>query len=60
MPEVTIKTDEKLLKRLEEAAKRKLTEREIEKQRISFIYSGMPKENGMSKIEIARALKKVS
>lgn len=60
MTEVNIKTNEALLKRLEEAAKRKLTKEEIEKQRISFIYSGMPKESGMSKVDIEKALKKVS
>ncbi|MCH2456710.1 MAG: hypothetical protein MK186_01540 [Henriciella sp.] len=60
MIEVKIKTDETLLRRLESAAKRKRTAEEIEKQRISFIYSGMRKDSGMSKADIEKALKKVS
>ena len=55
-----IKSDEKLLKSLEEAAKRQLSDAEREQQRISFIYAGMPKDSSMSKIDIARILKKAS
>jgi hypothetical protein len=60
MKKVTLKTDESLIKRLTEAAKIKLTKEEIEKQRVSIIFSGMPKESAMSKVDIERALQKAS
>ena len=53
-----IQTDQDLLKKLEELAKRGLTKEEAEKQRISFIYSGMPNNSGMSKIQIEKSLKR--
>ncbi len=60
MTNLSLKTDTKLLERLAKAAKRKLTADEVEKQRISFIFSGMPKDSGMSKIDIEKVLKKAS
>ena len=60
MGSTDIKTDENLLRRIAEAANHKLTMAEIEKQRISIIYSGMSKNSGMSKTDIERALNKAS
>lgn len=57
MSEISMKTDETLLKQLIEAAKKKLTKEEVELQRISIIFSGMPKESEMSKVDIEKALK---
>ena len=60
MSDAKMKTDAALIERLEKAAKRKLTKKEIEAQRLSFIYSGMPHESSMSKIKIKRVLKQAS
>lgn len=60
MTNLKIKTDEGLLQKLAEAAKRKLTDKEIEKQRISIIFAGLPHESAMSKIDIEKVLKKAS
>ena len=60
MKEVIIKTDPALLDELKDAAKRTLTDEERRKQRVSFIYSGLPKHSSMSKVDIERALKRVS
>ena len=60
MVEVKFRTNEALLERLKAAAKRKRTDEEIEKQRISIIYSGMSEESGMTKADIERVLKRVS
>lgn len=60
MVQVKYRTDSELVKRLEAAAKRKRTQEEIEKQRVSFIYSGMGKKSGMSKADIEKAIKKAS
>ena len=60
MARLTITTNDGLLERLSQSAKRKLTKNEIDKQRISFIYAGMPKLSDMSKAEIEDTLSKAS
>lgn len=60
MAKFSVKTDEKLLEQIAKAAKRKLTPEEIEQQRLSFIYAGLPKDSPMSKVEIEKVLKKAS
>lgn len=60
MINLKVKTDEKLLKRLEEAAKRKMTKEEKMKQRISFIYAGMSHDSSISKQRIEEILNKAS
>ena len=60
MAELKIKTDANLLKRLGEAAQSTLSKEEVKKQRLSFIYAGMPKESGMSKVQIEKTLSKAS
>jgi len=57
MAQIDIHTDDKLLKKLNASVKRGITSEEIEKQRISFIYSGMPEKSKLSKLEIEKALK---
>ena len=52
-----LKADKELLERLEAGAKRKKTKEELEQQRVSFIFSGMRKESGMSKADIEKRLK---
>jgi len=58
MAELEVRTSKKLLEKLEALAKRGLTAKEIHEQRVSFIYAGMPKNSGMSKIDIERELNK--
>lgn len=60
MTDRTIETDEGLLRRLNQAAKRKMTEEEIKEQRVSFIFAGMPKESSMSKVQIKETLSRAS
>ena len=55
-----IRTDEKLLARLQEAAKRDKTPEEVERQRLSLIYSGLPKDSSLTKIQIRQLLNKAS
>ena len=57
MAKLTIQTNRDLLDKLTKLAERGLSEEEIEKQRVSFIFAGMPKNSGMSKLEIKKALK---
>lgn len=58
MAVLTTKTDKSLLNRLAESAKRGLTASEIQQQRISFIYAGMPVDSDMSKVDIEKSLAK--
>lgn len=58
MAEVKIQTNKELLEKLEALAKRGITKEEIEKQRVSFIFAGMPKSSAMSKLDIERELKR--
>lgn len=58
MAELNIKTNQELIAKLEELAKRGLTPEEVEAQRLSFIFSGMPNNSGMSKLDIKRELKR--
>ncbi|WP_346892931.1 hypothetical protein [uncultured Roseibium sp.] len=56
MATLTIRTDDGLLKKLMESAKEKLTKEEFQKQRVSIVFAGMPKDSGMTKIEIEKVL----
>lgn len=50
------KTDTKLLDALAQAVRHKRTRTEIAEQRVSFIYSAMDKESGVTKERIREAL----
>ena len=57
MRTANISTDAKLLELLKKSAKKKLSEQEIESQRLSFILSGLPKKSEMTKAEIKKAIR---
>lgn len=50
------KTDEGLLRALREASSRKLTEKEIQAQRVSFIMSAVDKESGVTTEKVREIL----
>jgi len=52
-----LQTDPALLKLLKEAAKRKITEEEKRKQRISFIMSGISRGSSVTRRDVEKALK---
>ena len=49
-------TDNQLLARLEAAPKKQLTREEIEKQRLSFVYSIMGGRPGMTREKVQRLI----
>ncbi|MEE4014245.1 hypothetical protein V1T76_19420 [Roseibium sp. FZY0029] len=56
MAMLSIKTDDGLLQKLSESAQKKLTKEQIKKQRVSIVFAGMPKNSGMTKVEIEKVL----
>lgn len=59
MPTVKIKTDETLLRRLHDAARRVLTKNELHRQRVSFIYGNLPEQSTITRNQIEEALAKI-
>ncbi|VWB64838.1 hypothetical protein BLA24064_03010 [Burkholderia latens] len=57
MKVVASKTDGKLLARLAAAAKKPLTQADIEQQRVSFVYSVMGQREGMTRAKVENLLK---
>ncbi len=55
-----LKSNKELLKKIGKAAKRKISEKEKQQQRISFIYAGVSRHSDISKIDIEKSLKKAS
>jgi hypothetical protein len=53
-----IKTDEALLKRLSASAKTKLSKDRLWKQRVSFIYGGLPSDSPITRAQVESALAK--
>jgi len=53
---IDVKTDQELLKNIEDAVKKGISKTDIENQRISIIYAGMPKDSEITKDEIRRAV----
>jgi hypothetical protein len=49
-------TDQRLLDALTRATKKKRTSKEIAEQKVSYIYSAMDKESGVTKARIREAL----
>lgn len=50
------KTDEALLERLRESARRPLTKREVAEQRISWVYGNLPDDSTLTRDEVARII----
>lgn len=55
---VAQKTDAKLLARLKKAAKKELSNEELEQQRVSFVYSVVASRDGMTREKVASLLKR--
>jgi len=51
------KTDETLLKRLRESARKPLTKAQIAEQRISWVYGNLPNDSTLTRDEVARIIK---
>lgn len=51
-----LQTDKKLLKKLKDAATRTMTDAEIEKQRLSYVFGFLGQDSDMTKPEIARII----
>jgi hypothetical protein len=49
-------TDEVLLERLRESARRPLTKREVAAQRISWVYGNLPDDSTLTRDEVARII----
>ena len=49
-------TDKRLLEALTEAVKKKRSTKEVAEQKVSFVYSAMDKDSGVTKERIRQAL----
>lgn len=54
-----IKTDQTLLDRLKAAAMHEMTNEEIRRQRLSFVFGNMPSESAMTKHQVEAALARI-
>lgn len=52
------KTDESLLRRLDEAAKAGLTKAEVYQQRVSFVFGNLPNDSTLTRQQVAEELAK--
>lgn len=53
------KTDQQLLERLHDAAKRPVSSEELRKQRVSFVYGNMPADSSMTRHQVRVALERL-
>ena len=58
MPD-NVKTDEHLLRLLQEAAGKQLSAQEVRDQRVSFILGNMPKDSTVTREEVAAVLNNI-
>ena len=56
MRKIELSTNEKLLEKLIKAVEKGISDKDIESQRISIIYSGLPKNSVLTKEQIKRAV----
>lgn len=54
----TLKTDEKLIKRLRKAASKPLTKEELARQRVSFVFGNLPSKSNITRDHVAEKIKK--
>lgn len=52
-----MKTDSTLIARLQEAASKPLTKRELELQRVSFVYGNLPKGSTITKDRVENKIR---
>lgn len=53
----TLKTDDALIKRMQESAKRPPTRDELERQRISYVYGNLPTKSTVTRDRVAQKIK---
>ncbi len=54
----TLKTDDALIKRLEESAKKPITKEELMRQRVSFVYGNLPSDSTVTRDRVAEKIKR--
>jgi hypothetical protein len=52
-----MKTDAKLLERLQRAASKPITKSELERQRVSFVYGNLPKGSTLTKDRVEHKIR---
>lgn len=53
---MNLQTDETVLKKLKDAASRKMTADEVQEQRVSFVLGTMKTDNALTREQIKRAI----
>lgn len=53
-----LKTDAKLIRRLQESASKPVTKAELTRQRVSFVYGNLPKDSAVTRERVAARIKK--
>ncbi len=53
----TLKTDDALIKRMEDSAKKPITKEELERQRVSFVYGNLPNDSTITRDRVAKKIK---
>ena len=53
----TLKTDERLLRKMHESASVPVTKRELDEQRVSFVYGNLPNDSTITRERVALRLK---
>jgi hypothetical protein len=53
----TLKTDPKLIKRLQESASEPITKEELARQRVSFVYGNLPNDSTITRDRVAEKIK---
>ena len=56
---IQIKTDQELIRRLEEAARKSVSIKELYEQRMSFILGNLPKDSTVTREQIERVLNRL-
>lgn len=51
---IDLKTDQNLLRALQEASQRKQTPQEVQAQRISFVYGSMKSDNSLTREQVKK------
>ena len=53
----TLKTDDALIKRMEDSAKKPISKVELERQRVSFVYGNLPNDSTITRDRVAAKIK---
>ncbi len=56
-PKKLTKEEEALIARLEQAASRPLTKREVEAQRISWVFGNLPRRSNLTRDDVVKLMK---